>query len=128
MKKSYILDAVQPLDLTENVCALKAGENNKDYTEFLSKVGDGKLDTEPSQGHSLLPCQNTSFWTVTAQQLMSVVLAHLEDKYADPSWPCSGAIICPTNAAVEEVNTLIIRLFPSQHREHRSSNSSRVHQ
>ena len=55
--------------------------------------------------------------------LCHFVFEQLETNYDTASWLCSRAILCPTNADVDEVNNLMIERFLGEATECKSSDS-----
>ena len=124
VKRSYIWQHVHALEVTENVMAQKAGRSSQEFAQFLLHTGDGNIDINQSVGpfkialpeHLLLHSNNLA-------DLCHFVFAQLEDNYNNPSWLCSRAIICPTNADVGEVNNFMIEHFPGELKEYKSSDT-----
>ena len=124
VKKSYIWKYVCPLEMTKNVRAQKAGESSNAFAKFLLSVGDGSIGISQDVGpfKVALP-ENLLLDSKSLDDLCTFVFAQLEANYDNASWLCSRAIICPTNADVEEVNNLMIRQFPAEYTEYKSSDS-----
>ena len=104
--------------------AQKAGRSSQEFAQFLLHTGDGNIDINQSVGpfkialpeHLLLHSNNLA-------DLCQFVFTQLEDNYTNASWLCSRAIICPTNADVGEVNNFMIKHFPGELKEYKSSDS-----
>ena len=124
LKKSYIWQHVRPLEMTTNVRAEKAGKSTQAFAQFLLSVGDGKLPINHDVGpmkvalpvHLLLKSNSLD-------DLCHFVFEQLETNYDTASWLCSRAILCPTNADVDEANNLMIERFPGEATEYKSSDS-----
>ena len=111
--------------MTTNVRAEKAGKSTQAFAQFLLSVGDGKFPINHDVGpmkvalpvHLLLKSNSLD-------DLCHFVFEQLESNYDTASWLCSRAILCPTNADVDEVNNLIIEHFPGEATEYKSSASA----
>ena len=117
LKKSYIWQHVRPLEMTTNVRAAKAGKSTQAFAQFLLRVGDGRLPINHDVGpmkvaltvHLLLKSNSLD-------DLCHFVFEQLETNY-------DTAILCPTNADVDEVNNLMIESFPGEATEYKSFDS-----
>ncbi|GFR59976.1 hypothetical protein ElyMa_001809600 [Elysia marginata] len=56
-------------------------------------------------------------------ELLDFAFGDLSASYTKPHWLSSRAIICPTNAVVDEANRHIMMKFPGQEIEYRSSDT-----
>ena len=121
LKHSPIWDAVEKLELSENMRVKNSPGDSASFAEFLLKVGNGKLDIVKDLG----PCKvrlpdGLMMDSGNLEDLCQFVFQSLEHKFTDPVWLCSRAIICPTNSAVAEINDVMINRFPGEARKYKS--------
>ena len=121
LKHSPIWDAVEKLELLENMGVKNSSGESASFAELLLKVGDGKLDIVKDLG----PCKvrlpdALMIDSENLEDLCQFVFQRLEHNFTNPAWLCSRAIICPTNSAVDEVNDVMINKFPGEARDYKS--------
>ena len=128
--------------LTENMRLIGRGEEERNFAEYLLRVGNG---TEPGVEES------TSSYASTAETKIAIppqlVSAAKSDKefvkeiFPNLSgiikeglegndvtwhdWLCERAIICPTNADVSKINKLVVEDFPGELKTHKSHDKRR---
>jgi ATP-dependent DNA helicase PIF1 len=122
LKRSYIWDHVQMLHLTQNM-RTRSSETD-DFAEYLMAIGNGTETTYPEIGPSKIKIpQDMTIASNHLNDLCNFVFDDLESNYTVPDWLSSKAIIAPTNKAVEEINDIMIKKFPGNAREYKSSDT-----
>jgi hypothetical protein len=121
LKHSPIWDAVEKLELLENMRVKNSSGESASFAEFLLKVGDGKLDIVKDLGPCKVRLPDALMMdSENLEDLCQFVFQRLEHNFTNPAWLCSRAIICPTNSAVDEVNDVMINKFPGEARDYKS--------
>ena len=110
LKFSPLWPSVRVFNLKENMRVKMTGsEDMAEFSDWLLSIGDGRcgdgmvdippeMFTEEDRLHSL-----TEF-----------IFPNIEKNCADPKWLSKRAILCPSNAEGEEINTLMINQFPGE--------------
>ena len=122
LKSSPLWQHVQVMKLSKNMCVLLAGHNSATFTDHLLEIGEGRVPVATDVGpHKICLKEDFAFAGDSLTQLCNHVFHDLASKHSDAEWLCSRAIICPTNDTVEEVNNILISMFPGEPHVYRSS-------
>lgn len=124
--------------LTENMRLIGRGEEEKQFADYLLRIGNG---TEPgveveesstlrssAETKIVIPerflskaTNNVDFIKEIFPNLSTIVTQGLEsDDTSWHDWLCERAIICPTNADVNKINKSVVQDFPGEPHTYRS--------
>ena len=126
------------MNLTENMrvknACLKGSTEEKEYADFLLRVGNGEEPTIPVPGDDQMikipedmKSNATSLYKFTQEIFPNMVSRHqkgMKDCFVSNEWDTwlmVRAIICPTNDSCEEVNKLLVDSLPGQPMVYHSS-------
>ena len=119
------------MNLTENMrvknACLQGSTEEKDYAEYLLRVGNGEEPTVPIPGEDQMikipedmKSKSTSLYAFTQEIFPGLVSRHqkaMEDCLIDNEWDkwlMERAIICPTNDLCEDINKHLIDSLPGK--------------
>jgi hypothetical protein len=121
LKHSSIWEAVEKLELAENMRVKNSSEESASFAEFLLKVGDGRLNTVEELGSCKVRLPDDLIIdSDNLDDLCDFVYNKLDENFTKSTWLCSCAIICPTNSTVDEVNSVMIERFSGDARQYKS--------
>ena len=124
--------------LTENMRLIGRGEEEKQFAEYLLRIGNGTepgVEVEESTTHKstaetkiVIPEKFLSkannkldFIKEIFPNLSTIVTQGLNsDDTSWHDWLCERAIICPTNADVNKINRAVVQDFPGDPYTYRS--------
>jgi ATP-dependent DNA helicase PIF1 len=114
LKRSPLWEHFVTYRFTENMRARLAVEDQtdvRDFTEWLMQLGDGRLATD-DDGAVQLPEDCVMLNDMGA--VVQWVFDELAQKYNDPLWMSSRAVLAPKNTVVDRINDFVCALFPGQ--------------
>lgn len=124
IKSSPLWSNVKVMKLTTNMRVAMAGADQCDYASYLLDIGNGKLDIDETLGkHKVKIKEEFVSNHETFESFADFVFEDLQQNYKNREWLTSRAILCPTNDAVDKVNTYLINKFPGVGRLYRSSDT-----
>lgn len=127
LKQSDIWQHVETLELTQNMRVRNSGsEEAGKFNKYLNDIGNGKLKYHKDMGDYKVQVPTELLLNGDSKNLKSLcdfVFDGLLDNYQDPGWLAGRAIITPTNAAVDNINNVMMTRFPGEEREYLSSDS-----
>jgi len=112
IKQSVLWKHVHVYHLTVNMRVLNAGFDNE-FANTLLQIGEGRLPILSHVGEFKVQIEE-KYFLQNIKSLIDFIFDDLAHRYRDPTWLCSRTILCPTNDAVTEINTIILREFPGE--------------
>ena len=112
LKRSYIWQSVEVLTLTENMRVTTSDTGEAGFAALLEDVGNGALPVHEDLGEFRVRIPQ-ELLLPSEQDLIQHVYGEMSERYLDPEWLCSRAIITTTNASVELLNRALMQVFPS---------------
>ena len=123
--------------LSENMRLIGRDEEEKDFAEYLLRIGNGtepgveeESSTEKSTAETKIVIPEIFLSKSTSKldfikeifpSLSTIVTQGLEsDDTSWHDWLCERAIICPTNADVNKINKAVVQDFPGDPHIYRS--------
>lgn len=116
LKKSFLWNDVQYLQLSENMRLDPDSQNRK---EFLLALGEGRLQTEDQYGHSFIEIPNE---LLSAQTLDDLIRQTFGD-ISETTDFTNKAILTPLNQTVHRLNSKITEQFPGESQIYHSTDS-----
>ena len=104
LKNSYIWQQyIHPLSLEQNMRLAKSTEDESEFNQFLTDIGNGRGKLLPIHGSfaTEIPHEMT---VNSLDDLFVFVFDALDQNYKNEKWLCSRAIIAPTNSDVDMIN------------------------
>ncbi|CAN6582717.1 unnamed protein product [Malus baccata var. baccata] len=87
--------------------------NDREFLEFLLRVGDGNEDVIMDDMVKLPECMVIPWESEhSINQLIAKIFPDLEDYMNDATYMVEGAVVTPTNEDVDMLNEKIINMFP----------------
>ena len=118
LKSSDLWKNVKTMQLTTNMRIARAGAEMADealFCQFLLDLGEGKIPTVQEQGEFAITVPERFLMPgKTLQELVDWVFEDLDQHMHDHRWLYERAILCPTNAEVDNVNQYISSKFPGE--------------
>ena len=132
-KSSELWKQFTVMKLTRNMRLQKTGKDAKEFAEKLLSIGEGKEATHDDIGpYKIRIDTDLLLDNESVDGLCDFVWDGLQENHKKPEWLCSRAVLCPTNEAAEDINTLMIGRFPGEGLEYKScdklTNESSHHQ
>ena len=121
LKNSYIWQQyIHPLSLEQNMRLAKSNEDESEFNQFLTDIGNGRGKLLPIHGSfaTEIPHEMT---VNSLDDLFNFVFGALEQNYKKEKWLCSRAIIAPTNSDVDMINEKMISRFPGDYKIFKSA-------
>ena len=112
IKQSVLWKHVHVYHLTVNMRVQNAGFDNE-FANTLLQIGEGRLPILSHVGEFKVQIEE-KYFLQNIKSLIDFIFDDLAHRYRDPTWLCSRTILCPTNDAVTEINTIILREFPGE--------------
>ncbi len=133
LTSSELWKNIHIMKLTKNMRLQTAGKDAEEFAEKLLSIGEGREPIHEDLGPSKIKIDDDLLLeNESIDSLCDFVWDGLEERHRTPEWLCSRAVLCPTNDAAEDINTLMIERFPGESREYKScdklTNESRHHQ
>ena len=122
LKSSYLWPHIKRLQLKENTRVISSATSQQ-FSDYLHWIGSGGSCSSTSESTTISIPDELYVTDRQLNTLCDFVYNELSQKYSDPQWLPSRAIITPTNVAAEEVNRLIIKRFPGNIRTYASYDS-----
>ena len=130
--------------LTENMRLIGRGENERNFAEYLLRVGNGtetsvestSCEASSAETKIAIPPEFVSS-AKTDLEFVREIFPNLSNTVTEGldgndttwhNWLCERAIICPTNADVSKINKLVIEDFPGELITHKSHDKCRNHE
>jgi ATP-dependent DNA helicase PIF1 len=119
---SKIWDSCEVLTLTKNMrlqSSTDSAENSeiKEFSEWLLKVGEGKL-SEPNDGYADIDIPDELLITDYEDPIKAIVESTYPDlmqKYKQPDFLQSRAILASTIEVVDQINNYVLDLIPGNY-------------
>lgn len=123
--------------LQENMRVKGASKEEKDFADYLIRIGEGTEETHPEVGQDMVKIPDhlksksenlNQFVEEIFPNLANVVSDGLKNQLNDPNWSdwlMNRAILAPTNADCEEINQLCINKLEGQMMIYRSADKCR---
>uniref|UniRef100_A0A0L8G0B8 DNA helicase Pif1-like 2B domain-containing protein n=1 Tax=Octopus bimaculoides TaxID=37653 RepID=A0A0L8G0B8_OCTBM len=94
------------------------GDNS--FASKLLDVGNGSL---PLDVNGLADISTIGNYVFISEVLCTTVYPNLSTNYVSHEWMCEKAILAPTNATIQTLNTFLLRQLPTQERCYTSVDS-----
>ncbi len=133
LKSSELWKEAVVMKLSKNMRLKQNGKDAEEFAKKLLAIGEGREPTYVDLGQYKIRIDDELLLeNETLESLCDFVWEGLMQNYSRPEWLCSRAVLCPTNEAAEEVNSYMIKGFPGEGRDYKSSdkltNESKHHQ
>ena len=134
-KASVLWKHVKQYELTENMRVKNCSKDDKDYAEYLIKIGRGQERVYPEIGEFMIKVPDvmmskqdelSKFCDEIFPDLGNKINQSLTEILEDPNcfdWLHARTIICPTNDEVEQVNRLLMERVKGSSTIYRSADS-----
>ncbi|CAN6685077.1 unnamed protein product [Malus baccata var. baccata] len=107
--KASFWSQVKILKLKQNMRSI----NDREFSEFLLRVGDGNEDVIMDDLVKLPECMVIPWESEQSiNQLIAKIFPNLEDHMNDATYMVERAVVTPTNEDVDMLNEKIINMFP----------------
>ena len=118
LKASYLWQFVTKLKLTQNMRA-KLREESSHFAEYLLSIGNGQEEQYEDKGKFFVKVPEDIAVT-NERELLGFVFGGLNENYKNSTWLASRSVICPTNSEVDNINKIIMDVFPGEEKIYRS--------
>ena len=119
LKFSYLWKSVQVFHLTENMRIKISGSKEAEmFSNFLLSIGDGSI------GDLIKMPDDLMTKTAKIQELVDFVFENLADNHKSLKWLSERAVLCPTNAEADEINTFVTAMLPGNERVFKSCDNT----
>lgn len=118
LKSSYLWRFVESIQLTTNMRArLLNGETADPFPSTLLQIGNGLL---PQNKDGDISIADIGQCVPSLRALCDNVYPGLSTKFTNPEWLCERAILAPTNAAANSINSTLLCQLPGEEKSYNS--------